>query len=299
MNLLLFPVVWVVLTATPAPENPIFKELLDQGVATSNGAKVKLRPPTLPDGLDAAAQRAAIAKVAAPRNTVDDLLQVEYRTPVITRVRTIKKSEGDGPAVRTVDVWFAAHGDWNTLVSKDFLESAAEKKQSEVVLKSGLLTPKELQKRNLSAAVQDGFEERFAYTTVVLFDRVELSATRYAVVTKGKDWILAAGRLDTRFDRDADYPNRWRSLERDAEANITRGPAHRFAHAGGYAKVTRLQRPPDAIFVEFHLVYEEPYGWFDGLNLVKQKIPAIVQEKVRQFRRKLDTAGEEKPEKDK
>ena len=48
------------------------------------------------------------------------------------------------------------------------------------------------------------------------------------------------------------------------------------------------------MFIECHLVYEEDYGWFDGANLVKQKVPVMVQEKVRTFRRKLAVASEAK-----
>jgi len=81
-------------------------------------------------------------------------------------------------------------------------------------------------------------------------------------------------------------------LIRDEKAEIKLGPAHPFSHAGGYAKITRLKEPADAVFVEFHLAYEEAYGWFDGANLVKQKVPLMVQEKVRTFRRKLALASE-------
>jgi hypothetical protein len=298
MNVALLAVTAIALTATPAVDNSVFNELRQRGLAASDGTKFKLPAPILADGLDAAGQRAAIGRVCDARNTVEALLQTGIRTPVIVRVRTVKKSEGEGPSVRAIDVWFAAHGDWNTLLSKDFLESASgEKKHNEIVLKSGLLTPKELQKRNLSATTQSGREERFVYTTFVLFERVEVSATRFAVVVKGKESILAAGRLDVRFDRDADYPNRWRPLLRDAQAEISRGPAQTFAHAGGYAKMTRLKEPATAVFVEFHLIYEEPYGWFDGVSLVKQKLPPMVQETVRKFRRKLADASEEKVEK--
>ena len=52
--------------------------------------------------------------------------------------------------------------------------------------------------------------------------------------------------------------------------------------------------PAGAAFIECHLVYEEDYGWFDGVNMVKQKAPAMVQEKVRTFRRKLNVATEKK-----
>ena len=68
-----------------------------------------------------------------------ELVRKSYFAPVAVKVRTVKASEGEGPAVRTIDVWFVAHGDWDTLTSKDFLESttAAENGKSRVVSKSG------------------------------------------------------------------------------------------------------------------------------------------------------------------
>jgi hypothetical protein len=305
MNLAFHFLVCAALVAAPAGESgaaeqPLLKDFLDQGIKMSDGATVKLRAPIMADGLDAAGQLAAMGKVADARSPVDEMLAKSSRAPVITKIRTINSSEGEGPSVRTVDVWFVAHGDWNTLTSKDFLDSATAsegtKSKRSVVSKSGFLTDEELKKRNLSTKTADGREERFVYTTFSLFEQVQVSATRFSTAVKGKDSILAVGRIDARFDKDADYPNQWRPLLRDAQAEIKPGPAHLFAHAGGYAKITRLKKPADAVFVECHLVYEEPYGWFEGVNLVKQKVPVMVQEKVRSFRRKLALADQDKGE---
>ena len=52
------------------------------------------------------------------------------------------------------------------------------------------------------------------------------------------------------------------------------------------------------MLMECHIVYEEPYAWFDGASLVKQKVPLMIQEKVKIFRRKLATAESEKSPKD-
>jgi hypothetical protein len=299
-----------VVSAAPssASENPVFKDLISKGVAMSDGASVKLPPPVLADGLDAIQQTSALAKAAGAHGTVADLVKTSYYAPVVVKVRTTKQSEGEGPAVRTLDVWFVAHGDWNVLTSDNFLESAIRGKSESatkgkeevagrVVLNSGVLTDKELNARKLSVTVKKDYEERFVYATFSLFERVELSATRFSALTRGNDSILAAGRLDPRFLNDADYPNQWRPLVRDERAEIKPGKAHPLEHAGGYAKITRLLDPTDGVFVECHIVYEEPYGWFDGVNLVKQKTPIMVQEKVRTFRRKLTLASGEKGEK--
>lgn len=283
----------------PADENPVFQELIQKGVTMSDGTAVKLRPPILADGLDAAGQRAALAKADA-RTPVEKLVRKSYSTPVVVKVRSAKSSEDEGPAVRMIDLWFVVHGDWNTLTSGDFLGSfmkPKDKRRSRVVSKSGVLSDKELAARKLTVMTRKGYEERFAYSTFSLFERVELSATRFAVVASGKDSLVAAGKTDPRFARDAEYPNQWRALLRDEQAEIKPGPAHPLGAAGGYAKITRLADPPDAVLIECHIVYEEPYGWFDGANLVKQKAPLMVQAKVRTFRRKLALASAENSEK--
>ena len=279
----------------PAADNPIFDELIRNGVEVSDGSAVRLPSPIMPDRLDAAEQRAAMEKVATSRYPIERLVQKSFYAPVVVKVRTVKPSEGEEPAVRTVDFWFVAHGDWDVLTSKKFLESFAGAKgkgPNRVVSKSGTLTEEEMTERKLSATNKDGYKERFVYTTFSLFERVELSATRLAGLTRGDDSWLAAARIDRRFDKDPEYPNQWRALLRDVRAEIKPGKAHPFLHAGGYVKITRLKKPADAVFVECHLVYEEDYGWFDGVNLVKRKVSLMVREKVRTFRRKLAVASE-------
>ena len=133
--------------AAPAVENPVFHQLLAEGVKMSDGKAYKLRPPLMADGLDAAEQLAAIEQIAGDRYPLQDVLGNDYYAPIVTRVRNAKPPQAEGPAIRTVDVRFVAHGDWETLVSKQFLESttAAENGKSRVVIKSGALTDKETQ----------------------------------------------------------------------------------------------------------------------------------------------------------
>lgn len=293
----------VVAAGKPAVDNPVFSALVGEGVVMSDRRAIKLPPPILPDGLDAAGQRAALQRAADANIPLDRLLQKSFYAPVVVKVRTLKaenSSDDERPAVRAVDLWFVVHGDWDVLTSKEFLESLAggdDAGPDGVVSKSGVLTDGEMTARKLSAKKTDSYEERFVYSTFTLFERVEISSTRLAGLSRGDGSLLAAGRIDRSFDDDPDYPNRWRALLRDARAEIAPGPAHPFRHAGGYAKITRLEEPVDAVFIECHLVYEEDYGWFDGANLVKQKAPLIVREKVRVLRRKLVLASEQSAKK--
>jgi hypothetical protein len=293
---------FVVLIGADAPAGgiPAFTELLEKGIKMSDGSMVKLPPPIMADGLDAAEQRAALEKVADARSPVDKLVAKGYYAPVVVKVRNVNRPQGEEPSVRAIDTWFVAHGDWDTLNSKDFLETVMKTKdegKNQIVSKSGIFSDEEMAKRQLTATVKEGFGERFLYMTFSLFDRVEISTTRFGVFQSGKESVLAAAYVDPRFDNDPEYPNQWRALLRNEQAEITLGPPHPFAHAGSYSKITRLKEPAEAVFIECHVVYEEPYGWFDGINLVNQKVRPMINEKVRTFRRKLIAASEEKGEK--
>ncbi|MGW8256765.1 MAG: hypothetical protein ACWGMZ_04700, partial [Thermoguttaceae bacterium] len=197
-----------------------------------------------------------------------------------------------------IDLWFVAYGKWETLISPEFRDSFSKEKDEQgekrTTAKSGFLTEEECQKRNLKPDLPEGQDAKFVYATFSLFDQVEISATRYSVLTRGKDWLLAAARLDKRFDHDTDYPNQWRPILRDVNANITLGKSRPYSGAGAYAKVTRLAQPADAIFVECHIVFDEPYGWFEGGNLLRAKLPVMIPQRVRVFRSRFAIASAKK-----
>jgi hypothetical protein len=64
-----------------------------------------------------------------------------------------------------------------------------------------------------------------------------------------------------------------------------------YTAAGFYLKVTRLIEPAGAALIEYHMVFDEPNGWFGGANLLRSKLPLVIQEEVRNFRRRLIAAS--------
>ena len=48
-----------------------------------------------------------------------------------------------------------------------------------------------------------------------------------------------------------------------------------------------LAAPEEALFIECHLVFDEPQGWFNGANLIRSKVPVLVEDTVRKARRRL------------
>jgi hypothetical protein len=285
-----------------AEENPVFLELLQKGVTMSDGKAYKLPSPALSEALEAKSQREAIEKISGGRHSFEDLTRKTTSAPVIIKIRTLKAAEGETAVIRAIDVWFVAHGKWDTLNSKDFLDSMGKGKDTEgenrIVSKSGFLSDEEMQKRGLKLQSHEGLETRFVYSAFSLFDQVEVSATRHAVVTRGKNYLLAAGRIDPRLNADKEYPNQWRPILRDAAANISFGPPQPYTGAGAYAIIIRLVEPADAIFVEGHIVFEEPYGWFEGGNELRSKAPTMIQQRAKTFRGKLGIASAKETQKD-
>jgi hypothetical protein len=119
---------------------------------------------------------------------------------------------------------------------------------------------------------------------------VEVNATRHALLGRGPDCFLVAARIDPRFAADSAYPNRWRAISRDEAGYARLGPWNPYSAGGLYLQVTRLAAPPNAVFIELHQVFDEPQGWFSGANLLRSKLPLVVQEEIRTFRRKLAAA---------
>ena len=151
--------------------------------------------------------------------------------------------------------------------------------------------------RGLTTHSTPNLKEYFLYTTFNLFGRVEVSATRSCLATRTPDGVIVAAKLDPRFAKDKEFPNRWRPIVVNALGNPEPGLPHAYSGAAFYAKVTRLIKPQNAIFVEFHQVFYEPHAWFDvDVNLMPSELRKIIPFEVKQFRIKLLRATEKKTE---
>jgi hypothetical protein len=235
------------------------------------------------DGLDAKKQQEVLAKVAGEDYPVEELLRPSVVAPYVLKYRDVKPSDPEAPAYG-IDLWFVAHGDLDTLTGKDFLDKwQAAQKDREV----HVLTAAELAKRKLEDRVEQKRQERFANTVFTVLDRVQVSGTLHTVLTRQPESILAAAVVDPRFRDDPEFPNRWRSLSRDDDGKPVLGEPHPYGGAAAYLKITKLAEPAGALFVEYHLVFTEPKGWFGGANLLRSKVQILAQSEVRAFRREL------------
>jgi hypothetical protein len=244
-----------------------------------------LPEPLMADGLDAAGQRAVLEKVVGKRFTVRDFTAKVGTAPHVYSIRKTADPHGDTPKMLGVDVSFIAFGSLDTVSGREFLEDLHKKSKDR---KIHVLTAHELTKRKLTTESNKQREERYSHGVFLVLERVELQAALHTVVTRQPDSLLATTRSDPRFDKDTDFPNQWRKITLDEEGQRKLGPPQPYPGLYGYLKITRLHEPEGALFIEYHLIYSEPQGWFNGADPLTPKVPAIVQSEVRTFRQELN-----------
>jgi len=149
----------------------------------------------------------------------------------------------------------------------------------------------ELTQRALAATSTADRESNFILIDATILDRVHLVGVAGTEREKRAKSVVATILLDARFRDDAELPNRWQPVLRDAAGRMELGTASPYSGLGGYIKVTELAEPAGALFVECHVAFDEPEGWFEGKNLLRSKLPLVVQDNVRTFRRKLAKAA--------
>lgn len=291
---------WIAVAASlvvlgAAPSNEVYERLTTTGVCRLGGAEcVRLPTPDLPDGLDAAAQAEVLARIAGPNRRVEELLRDSIVAPFVFSMDQRETAPGRRP-LRSVDLWFVAHGRLDRLDSEEALQRFGRRLENEAgdapPSECGFLSAEQLGERGIRAEDAENRRERYVFGGLALFDRVFVRATQHVVVTRAEQSVLVAGAIDPRFTADRQFPNAWQPLVKTADDSgrfrFEKGPARPYESAGFYAKATRLRQPEGALLIEYHLVFDEPEEWFGGANLLRSKLPMAVQDAVRKFRRSL------------
>ena len=93
--------------------------------------------------------------------------------------------------------------------------------------------------------------------------------------------------MDPRFDKDAKYPNQYKLITNNAAGVPVPGNPKTYDGFGGYAKITKLDGPEDKVFVEYHIVFDEPNEWFNGTTALVSNWTILTKTDIRKFRRNV------------
>ncbi len=159
-------------------------------------------------------------------------------------------------------------------------------------------TNNELKERKLSVTDTQNSKERFAHALLTpddLLGEVQVTGCGHGVETLTPESILIAFKMDPQFDKDPKYPNQYQKAKTDKNGNIVlESPKHYLGFAG-YAKITKLQGAVDKLFVEYHVIYDEPFEWFNGTTSLVSKLTINFTQSIRKFRRNILKYEQEHP----
>ncbi|TWT98731.1 hypothetical protein [Neorhodopirellula pilleata] len=103
--------------------------------------------------------------------------------------------------------------------------------------------------------------------------------------------VILTWLIDSRFRSDTptddSIANQWRPIERSSTGEKYLGSPRSYAGLGGYVAITPVPGTPEASLVQIRFVLHEPQDWFSGRNLLRSKLPILVQDRVRNLRREL------------
>lgn len=268
--------------------NPIYDALVERGLKLSPQETLNLPKPILDDGMDAAKQQLAIETLLAGKYDWETFTRKAVVSPLLLKITG--DAQEPGHVGRRVDLYFVAYGSLNALGSEDYLQKqlnlTAAGDQGRENGRAKVLSGEDLGKRGLPTS-QKPDDPRWVAVESTLLSKVRISLTTQNVKTQSSDSILIASLADPRFEKDAEYPNCWRAISSDDAGRRQTGPPQPYSGLGSYVKATRLARPAGAIFMEYHVAFAEPQGWFHGANLLRSKLPIVAQDMVRTFRRNI------------
>jgi hypothetical protein len=273
--------------------NPVFQDLVTQGVSPGGNVLFPLPAPSMADGLDAAAQKKIITEIAKPSYTFDQFVK---NSPVAPQVLKIEEHKaGPETPMWGVDLYFVGYGNMNALVNQNFLQNAFQANNNNNQGAQGMkLTPEQLADRKIAIAPNNKEYEGYSQSIVQLLTNVQLSIVTHSFWSRNDDSIVTAAVLDPRFMNDPEFPNTWQPI-RNVAGRQQLGAPQPYQGLGMYMKITRLAAPAGALFVEAHAVYHEPQGWFNGQNVLRSKIRTATGQKVKEMRQEFLRAGQPQP----
>ncbi len=270
--------------ATPltaaAQNNSIYQDLLNRGVPLTNGHVAKLPQPVMADGLDGSEQKQVMEKLARP-GMLSQFLE-GHKTSPYTLITKDNDVPGDSPTAslgRRIDLYYVAEGKLSSVASEGFVKQQLEQGQKGKRGAAQYFTAQELKDRNLTVIDTDKLKERYAHAEIPLFGQVKVSGTGHGMrtTTPTACWLAFCSIRDSLKIRNIPINGNpgtkttWQSRLRQSASLFRLRCVHENLAAS---------RSPDRVFIEYHLVFDEP----NGLVRRRQQPDRQVAESIRSRR---------------
>jgi len=280
-GLLLLSVAWPVL-AEETP-NPLYNELVNKGISLPSGPTVKKLPAPLIKPGQVPQNTGELLEKAAGKVPVELFIRTSVTAPFSLQIESVEV--GEKRCGQLINLSFLVYGKLDDVKETDFVKQLLGGGKGKKGGDSVELTAAELKQRGIQAQNTPALKELYETLQMSILDKVQVDGITRTIRTLTPQSLLYATRMDDRFQNDKTYPNRCRHIDPLNHPRL--GPPHPYNGLGGYVLVTELPEPKGALLIEMHYLLHEPPDWFGERNLLRSKLPTLIESNVRSFRRKL------------
>ncbi|GAB5514711.1 hypothetical protein [Rhodopirellula baltica] len=277
-----------------ADDNALFNQMRSGGIALTDDVTSQI--PSLAF-VDASGEPVVPSEVKkqleklARAGGIQRFIRDSVVAPIAIDMDSISNAEGQRIG-HLLDVTFVVHAPIDLVEDSDTLQSLLgvnnQEAETDEAGAANKVTTEELSRLGIAV---DSESESFGRVSFPLLDRVLINGVIHAETKRriegtADDYVTVAWQLDPRFE------NSWSPIERNDLGEEVTGDAKTYRGLGGLITATRLPvdiagSDSDATIVQAKLVVHEPVDWFGGRNQLRSKLPLIIQDRVRDLRRKL------------
>ncbi len=283
-----------ILTTTPAywgdcwaaDEPSLLEQLEKKGVDFAGKVNVHVKPSLLvaessgdfpADRLEAIAGTVGWEKFARPSPVAPVTIQLEY-----------VKNSADEKVGHHVHSLFAVHTQLSELRDKDLMLQIFGRPGEQADANGMKLS--ELSETQLKAAQttqpstsKASSIDSFSIVDVVLLEKIRIHGLLQFQKSEHEGGFTIAWQLVDYKGSMAELQPTWQKIGAADEI----GTAHPYSGWAGFISAARVQRSPEIVVVESRMLMHEPSEWFSASNYIRSKLPLVIQESARTFRRKF------------
>ncbi|MEM8670323.1 MAG: hypothetical protein AAGG48_22555 [Planctomycetota bacterium] len=285
-------IVFVSVFGVPAFEDSsrLLGEMTDEGVLVLEGQRCLLPEPSLRGELDSDSRQAVLDDLAGGRGW-KHFSRASISAPVAIRVQYVKNAKGERIG-HQVHCAFVVHAPLETLKDRELMEqlflptpsSEGDRNDADEQVSASAIGEEELKAAGIASVADD---ESYGLVELPLLKKVVVRGVMRSERQVDGNSVTLAWLIDPRFTGDPSGKNVWAKVNEDESGEMVLGETHPYRGAGGYMHISRLAELPDACLVEMRFVLHEPTDWFRGSAMLRSKLPLLLQDSAKKFRRKV------------
>lgn len=262
-----------------AQPSDLLQQLTSDGLSITSQQKITLPAPIRITDLPADQQAAALEKLAGNVGW-ERFSRKSAVAPVAIELEYLRDTQ-DQKIGHNIHSVFAVHSKLETLRDQELMKQIfgqPENQQSDE-LQFKPLTKDELTEVGLAPQAENSPE--FARIQLVLLEKILVKGIVRIEKIESPAGLTMAWILEDRFPKNANWSATWQRRESGDGPSVPQA----YSGCGGYLFVNQVT--PDILIIESRMILHEPEDWFSGSNFVRSKLPLVIQEGARSFRRKL------------